>query len=139
MMKSQDFRDNRAEVLLLSPRDLHSGECLNTGRLPRDRTNPPDHRDRKPRRWTQTTPLTLRLRLSLRKQSLKQLLLQLKVQEKVLQGQRKCLSRASLLGKVLKAISKAKLKGLNVIAKHISAFLTSALRHDCDAAGCVDC
>merc|ERR550517_1555266 len=112
MMKSQDFRDNKAEVLLplLSQRDLLSGECLSTGRVRRGRTNPPDLRDRKLRRWTRTTPLTLKLRFSLRKRSQRQVHHQPKVPEKALQGKGKCRSKPNLLGKALRTIIKAKLK-----------------------------
>ena len=129
MTKSQDCKDNRAEVR--SParlaRDLHSEGCHSKVEDPRDLTSPHQH-DRKQRKWTQTTPQTLVMRVLrrnlplLRENHHKGNLLQGNLhkanlhkanplQAKVHQVESQP-NRGNLLGKVHKTINKANLKGL---------------------------
>ena len=114
-MRSQDFRDNRAGDLhqqeWVRPRLLLTEECHNTARDPQGQTNLRDLRDRKLRRWTRTTPLTLKMRPLHLNQKLKRHHQQRKVLAKVRQVPKKCHKR-NLLERVLKTHNKAKLKGL---------------------------
>ena len=130
MMKSQDFRDNKVELVprqVPLAKDLHSEECHS--RVGAARDQPKSHQlDRKQRRWTQTTPLTPVMRLlrenrphlrenpnqgnllrgNLHKANLhKANLLRAKVHQAESHP-----NKANLPGKVHKTINKANLKGL---------------------------
>ena len=124
MTKSQDCKDNRAGVRPQDrlARDPHIEGCHSKVEDPRDLTNPHQH-DRKPKKWTQTTPQTLVMRVLRRNLPLlrenhhqgnllqgnlhKANPLQAKVHQVESQS-----NKGNLLGKVHKTINKANLKGL---------------------------